>query len=101
MKKLLCLLSAGFVLFAGLAFAAADGAAIYKACAGCHGADGSKKTAEAAPLKGQNSDEVLKKLHGYADGSYGGKQKAMMTNIVKKHSDEDLKAVADYIGTFK
>ncbi len=98
MKKLFCILTSGLLLFAGTALYAADGAALYKACAGCHGADGSKKTAESAPLKGQSAEEILKKLNGYADGSYGGKQKAMMTNIAKKHSADDLKTLADYIG---
>ena len=101
MKKLLALLTAGFVFCTGMAIAADDGATIYKSCGGCHGADGSKKAGESEPLKGQSAEDVLKKLKGYADGSYGGKQKTMMVNIVKKHSEDDLKAVADYIGTLK
>ncbi len=101
MKKILSLLSLSAFLFAaGMAFAA-DGASLYKSCSGCHGADGGKVTGESTPLKGQSADAVLKKLQGYADGSYGGKGKKIMENIAKKQSPEDMKAVADYIGTLK
>ncbi len=101
MKKIFCTLTTALLLFAGTSLYAADGAALYKSCGGCHGADGSKKAGESEPLKGQSAEDILKKLRGYADGSYGGKQKAMMANIVKKHSEDELKAVSDYIGTLK
>lgn len=74
---------------------AADGESIYKAsCAGCHGAAGEKGD---APLKDQSEDEILKKLQGYVDGTYGGQRKAIMERIAKQHKD-DLKAIADYAG---
>ena len=96
MKKLLSALSISLLLAAaGFAFAA-DGAAVYKSCAGCHGSDGTKKAGESTPLKGQGADAILKKMQGYADGSYGGTQKKMMENIAKKMSAEDMTAVADY-----
>lgn len=95
MKKSLAILSLiTFALGAGMAFAA-DGEAIYGSCAGCHGEKGEKGN---NPLKDQSADELLKKLKGYADGSYGGEKKGVMVNIVKKHNDEELKAVADFIG---
>lgn len=97
MKKLL-LASVFVLLFAATAVWAADGEKIFKAsCAGCHGAAGEKG---ATPLKGQSPDEILKKLQGYADGSYGGEKKSVMGNIVKKHTGS-LKDIAEYIGTLR
>ena len=42
---------------------------------------------------------MQKMLEGYAAGTFGGSKKAVMENIAKKHSAEDYKALADYIGT--
>ena len=100
MKKCLTILSlTAFAFAASMAFAA-DGEALFKAsCAGCHGADGSKSTGGSAPIKGQKADETLKMLQGYAAGTFGGDKKAIMENIAKKHSAEELKALSDYIGT--
>lgn len=102
MKTTLAIFSALLLMFAGsMALATSDGPTIYKSCAACHGADGSKATVGSHPLKGQSAQDILKKLEGYAAGTYGGGQKAMMENIVKKHTSEDLKTVADYIATLK
>ena len=99
MKKCLCLLSLAAFAFAASLAAAADAAEMYKsACAGCHGADGSKSAGGTTPLKGQKADAVLKMLEGYAAGTFGGSKKAIMENIVKKHSAEELKSLSDYIG---
>lgn len=97
MKKILsCISLTLFMCTVAVAAHAADGAALYKsACASCHGAAGEKGN---APLKDLPADELLQKLKGYGDGSYGGAKKAVMINVVKKHSDEELKAVADHIG---
>ncbi len=96
MKKVLISCSIFVMFFAFSSAMAADGAALYKSCAGCHGADGKKSTAGSIPLQGQTSEALHTKLKGYADGTYGGKQKTMMVNIVKKHTDEELAALADY-----
>lgn len=101
MKKLLGVLSLGacLVLLMGQGALAAEAADIYKrSCAGCHGQSGEKKTGGTEAIKGKNIQPMLA---GYKDGSFGGKQKATMQNIVKKISDEDLKAVADYVKGFK
>ncbi|SHN60127.1 c-type cytochrome [Desulfovibrio litoralis] len=99
MKKLiisLVLVFGVFSVFSMGAFAAEDGASLYKErCAGCHGADGAKST----PVKG-TSQEIEKKLKGYLDGSYGGTKKAVMAGIVKKLSDEQIKLVSAHIATF-
>lgn len=96
MKKIASFLSLMIFALSISAAYAADGAALYKsACAGCHGEAGEKGN---APLKDQGPDALLTKLKGYADGSYGGEKKAVMVNVVKKHSEEELKAVSDHIG---
>ena len=100
MKKCLILLSLAAFTFAASMAVAADAAEMYKAsCAGCHGADGSKAAGGSAALKGQKADAVLKMLEGYAAGTYGGSKKAVMENIAKKHSAEELKALSDHITT--
>lgn len=100
MKKQLVLLSLAAFVFASSMAIAADGAEVFKsACASCHAVDGSKSAGGSTPLKGQKADDVLKKLEGYAAGTYGGAKKTVMENIAKKYSADDLKTVATYIGT--
>ncbi|WP_126381206.1 c-type cytochrome [Desulfovibrio ferrophilus] len=83
------------------ATAFADGGELYKRCAGCHGADGSKQAmGVSAPLKGQCSEDLEKKMLGYLDGSYGGAKKMIMTNTLKKLSPEQIKELADHIAGF-
>lgn len=95
MKRLLIVPALALLLAATAAWAA-DGEKIYKAgCAGCHGMAGEKG---GSPLKDQDADTILKKLQGYADGSYGGEKKAVMVGVVKKHEGE-LKDIADYAGS--
>ena len=100
MKKCLSILSLAAFTFAASMAVAADAADVYKSsCAGCHGADGGKAAGDSTPLKGQKADAVLKMLEGYASGTFGGSKKAVMENIAKKHSAEELKSLAEYIGT--
>jgi len=85
------------------AFAAADGAAVYKAkCASCHAADGSGSTSmgKAMKLRDLGSPEVQKQtdaelLTVTADG------KAKMPAYKGKLTDEELKAVVAHMRTFK
>lgn len=86
------------ILLVSSSFAlAADEAELYKSsCASCHGEQGEKGS---EPLKGQDSDTIMKKLHGYRDGTYGGSKKQVMQGMVKRHTDEDLQKIADYIGS--
>ncbi|MGJ3522211.1 c-type cytochrome [Nitratidesulfovibrio sp. D1] len=80
---------------------AADGAALYAQCAGCHGEDGGKAALGAArPVKGQTAEALYGKLKGYADGSYGGSKKVVMAGIAKKLSDEDMRALAAHMASF-
>ena len=93
--------SVGFALFLSLVFATsalAGGEAVYARCAGCHGADGTKRAMGlATPLAGQSSLQLLEKLEGYVDGTYGGSKKTIMVNTLKRLTPEQLREVADYI----
>ena len=48
---------------------------------------------------GQSAADLLKKLEGYKDGSFGAQRKLVMENVVKQLSDEQLKSLADYAST--
>ena len=77
-----------------------DGSVVFKACAGCHGADASKKAlGKSQVIAGWDVSKVSDALHGYKAGTYGGAMKGLMKGQVSKLSDEDIKAVAEYIST--
>jgi len=81
---------------------ATDGAAIYKAkCFSCHG----EKAAKAALNKSQiiagwDATKTIASMNGYKNGE-GGSMKNVMKPIASGLSDEDLKAVAATIASFK
>ena len=96
MKKIVL----GLTLTAGMLMAS-DGAALYGKCAACHGKDGKNAAVSGVAIGGEAADAVAKKLHGYKDGSFGGAKKAMMAPQVASLSDDDIKALADYIAGLK
>lgn len=103
MKRFLVALSVSGALLFGSSLVAfsQDGASLYKSCQGCHGAQGEKMAMGVGhPLKGQSAEDLLKKMHGYKDGSYGDGKKAVMENMLKRFDDAQLKALADHIATF-
>lgn len=103
MKALsLCLVLTCLVLFgASFGMAESDAKELYMQCGGCHGTDGSHMAlGTSAVLKGQTSDMILKKLNGYAEGTYGGSKKAVMTSIAKRLSEADRIKLAEYISKF-
>ena len=96
MRRIAIALAAVLVIVWALpAAAASDGKALYGKCAMCHGndgtpkkmAEGSKAFTDAAFKKEYNADAIIKTVK---EGK--GKMKA-----IKSLSDEDLKAVAEYI----
>jgi mono/diheme cytochrome c family protein len=101
MKFKSLIVAAGLCLVASTgAWAAEDGAAIYKAkCAACHGAEGEGKPAMKAPaLKGtaKSADEIVDVVtKGKADA------KAPHTKAVAGVSAEQAKAVADFVKGLK
>ena len=101
MKLESLIVAAGFCLMMSTgAWAAEDGAAIFKAkCAACHGAEGEGKPAMKAPaLKGTalSADQIVDMVEkGKADA------KAPHTKAVAGVSAEQAKAVADFIKGLK
>ncbi len=96
MKKLAVLTLAATV---ATTLMAADGAALYKKCAGCHGMHGEKKAlGKSAVIKGWPKDKVIEALKGYKAGTrnvHG--MGALMKGQVASLSDADMEAIADYI----
>ncbi len=98
MKKLL--LTLGFlgatVLFAN------DGAGLYKACAGCHGANGEKPAlGKSEVITGWEASKTVAALKGYKDGSYGKSMKGVMKGQVARLDDAQIDALAKYIESLK
>lgn len=100
MKKLIVGMSLAALMMAGtMAFAA--GADDYKAkCVMCHGADGTGAMAKKMGSKDLNSPEV--KAMSEADiAKVITDGKGKMTGFKGKLSDDQIKAVADYVKTLK
>ncbi len=99
MKKIVL----SIVALGAMTFLAADGAALYKKCAGCHGAKGEKKAlGKSAVIAGLDAAKVEEMLKGYKAGTLnqhgmGG----LMKGQVASYSDADIKAVAEYIHGLK
>ena len=75
-----------------------DVTTLYTKCAGCHGMKGEKHAlGKSNIIAGQSEEDLVKKIKGYQDGSYGGAMKAMMTGQVKGLSAEQIDALAEYI----
>lgn len=91
------------VLALKLSLLAADGAAIYKKCAACHGEKADVKYANKVPaLASISKEDRIKALQGYKEGSNNafGMGKVMQLHA-KNLSDEDMAAVSEYIDSLK
>ncbi len=99
MKKL----SIALLFAAASTLLAADGAALYKKCAGCHGPKGEKKAlGKSEVIQGWDAAKVEEALKGYKAGTrnvhgMGGLMKGQVASM----SDADIKAVAEYIHGLK
>ena len=92
----------GLLIVGATTLFAADGAGLFKACAGCHGANGEKAAlGKSQIIKGWDIAKTQKALTGYKDGSYGGPMKGVMKGQVARLSEEDMKAVAAHIESLK
>ncbi|MGE4420490.1 MAG: c-type cytochrome [Sulfurimonas sp.] len=75
-----------------------DTAKIYSACAGCHGADGSKAAlGKSQIIKGWDAKKTADALNGYKTGTYGGAMKGLMRGQVSKLNEAEIQALAEYI----
>jgi len=88
MKRITIALAALAMMMSTAAFAAEDGAAIYKTkCAMCHGAAGEGKSAPAIKGKANVADVVTK----------GGLTKAPHTKAIAGVTDDQAKAIAAFL----
>ena len=69
------------------------------ACAGCHGANGSGIPAQFARLGGQHQDYTAAQLTSFRASVR--KNSPQMITIAKRMSDDEIKAVSDYIAGLK
>jgi cytochrome c553 len=86
---------------------AKKGAAIYQggnadfgsaACIGCHGPGGNGNPAAGFPaLAGQHATYTYNQLKAFHDGTRSGDPNSMMRHMVRKMSDDEMRAVAEYI----
>ena len=81
---------------------AADGAAVYKAkCFSCHGDNAAKSALNKSQIiAGWDEAKIIASVTGYKNGE-GGPMKGVMKPIAAGLSDDDLKAVAATIASFK
>ena len=81
----------------------ADGAALYKKCAGCHGAKGEKKAlGKSAVIGGMDVATLVEDLKEYKAGKRNAHGMGMMMKSqVKSLSDADIQALAEYIHGLK
>jgi cytochrome c553 len=69
------------------------------ACAGCHSPNGAGIPAQYARLAGQHQDYTAAQLVNFRTGAR--KNSVQMTTIAKRLSDDEIKAVSDYIAGLK
>ena len=99
MKKI----AMGLLFVATSSLLMADGAALYKKCAGCHGANGEKAAlGKSAIIAGMAAADLEKDLEGYKAGTtnkhgMGG----VMKGQVAAYTPEQIKEVAAHIAAMK
>ena len=69
-----------------------------RGCIGCHGAGGVSVVANYPSLKGQNADFVRKNLTDFRSGA---RKDPVMNAMAAGLSDDDIRNLADYIGSLK
>jgi cytochrome c553 len=69
------------------------------ACAGCHSPTGAGIPAQFARLAGQHQDYTVAQLTSFRTGAR--KNSPQMVTIAKRMSDDEMKAVADYVAGLK
>ena len=78
-----------------------DGKTLYIPCANCHGIKGERKALNVSNLlQGQSKDDIITKLNGYKDGTYGEAMKNIMSPQIKLLTKDKIEALGDYISKF-
>lgn len=81
---------------------ATDGATLYnaKGCMACHGPNGKKPIMPTYPIiAGQNPQYALNQMKDIKSGARSNGQSAAMKAIVAGVSEEEMKALADWLAT--
>ena len=102
MKYVMSLLAAAVI--AAPAIAAPDGATLYqeKTCWSCHGKDGKKTLTPAFPkVAGQNAAYAEQQMKDIKSGARNNGQTAAMKGVMHLVSDEEIKAIAEYLSKLK
>lgn len=103
MKTLITLCALPMALAAVPAHAL-DGAKLYaeKTCSACHGKDGKKTLMPDYPkIAGQNVKYVEKQMADIKSGARANGNSAAMKGVMVIVSDEELKAIAEYVSKMK
>ena len=100
----LSLLLAGLVFGAGLSGSAValDGAELYKTktCFSCHGKDAKTPILPIYPkIAGQSADYAYNQMADIKSGARANGQAAAMKGIMHLVSDEEMRAIADWLAT--
>ncbi|MDQ7044133.1 MAG: c-type cytochrome [Sulfurimonas sp.] len=75
-----------------------DAKALFAKCSSCHGVHADKKALnKSQSIRGWSVTQLTDAIKGYADGSYGGSMKGVMKPQVNKLSDDEIKAISEYI----
>lgn len=92
----------GLLLLGATSLFAADGAGLFKACTGCHGANGEKSAlGKSQIINTWDAAKIEASLKGYKDGSYGGDMRGVMKGQVARLSNEDIKTISAHISSLK
>ena len=80
----------------------ADGEKLYKTktCSTCHGKDGKTPIMPMYPkIAGQNKEYTLQQMVDIKSGARSNGQSAAMKGVMHLVSDEEMKAISEYIAT--
>ena len=104
MKGLVLAVSAVLSLGVMGSAAAADGAALFKSktCFSCHGQDAKTPIMPTYPkLAGQNADYAYNQMMDIKSGARNNGQTAAMKGIMAMVTEEEAKAIADWLSTLQ
>lgn len=75
-----------------------DAKKLFNKCAGCHGNKAQNKALGVSHvIAGWDAKKIEHALKGYKAGTYGGAMKGVMKTQASSLSDDDIKALAEYI----
>ncbi len=92
------------LVFTGASFSASalDGAQLYqtKVCLACHGMDARTPTMPIYPrIAGQNADYAYNQMRDIKSGAWANGQSIAMKGIMAAISDEEMRAIANWLST--